>query len=125
MVANLPAQLTDCNMANGEVVYGMPKYNESTKTWTVTYNKNQLSPGQPAEDVDFGLAGIMGFHSVDVNGVSTVEIQSPKMATLPFYAFSGCDYGPQTLQQPNNGQSAAAVNLAIRPTRHRRTPTPP
>ena len=53
----------------------------------------------------------MGFHSSNVNGVSTVEIQSPKFAALPFYAFSGCDYGPQTLQQPNNGQSAAQVML--------------
>ncbi len=91
----------------------------------MTFNKNQLSLVSPPKTVDFGLAGIMGFHSVDVNGVSTVEIQSPKMATLPFYAFSGCDYGPQTLQQPNNGQSTTTVNLYAPPTRRPPTPTPP
>jgi hypothetical protein len=53
----------------------------------------------------------MGFHSVNVNGVSTVEIKSPKFSALPFYAFSGCDYGPQTLQQPNNGHAQSPVML--------------
>jgi hypothetical protein len=111
MKAGLPAELTDCSMTNGEVVYGMPKYNKTSKTWAVTYNKNQLSLVAPSHQVDFGLAAIMGFHSVKVNGVSTVEIKSPKLSTLPFYAFNGCDYGPQTLQQPNNGQAASTVML--------------
>jgi len=113
MLVNLPGQLTDCNMNNGEVVYGQPK--KTGSTWTVTYNKNQLSLVSPPKTVDFGLAGIMGFHSTNVNGVSTVEIKSPKFSTLPFYAFDGCDYGPQTLQQPNNGQSASTVMLAVGP----------
>jgi Flp pilus assembly protein TadG len=109
MLANLPAQLTDCNMANGEVVYGTPTF--TAGTWHVTYNANQLSLVSPPKTVDFGLAGIMGFHSTNVNGVSTVEIKSPKIGALPFYAFSGCDYGPQTLQQPNNGHSSDPVML--------------
>jgi hypothetical protein len=109
MLANLPGQLSDCNMANGEVVYGTPTF--SGGAWHVTFNKNQLSLVAPPKTVDFGLAGIMGFHSVDVNGVSTVEIKSPKFSALPFYAFSGCDYGPQTLQQPNNGHAAQNVML--------------
>ena len=109
LTTSLPGQLTDCSMANGEVVYGTPV--RSGSTWTVTYNKNQLSLVSPPKWVAFGLAGIMGFSGTNVNGVATMEIQSPKMATLPFYAFSGCDYGPQTLQQPNNGQSASAANL--------------
>jgi hypothetical protein len=110
MLVNLPGQLTDCNMANGEVVYGQPK--KTGSTWSVTYNKNQLSLVSPPKTVDFGLAGIMGFHSTNVAGVSTVEIKSPKFSALPFYAFDGCDYGPQTLQQPNGGQSAQQVMLA-------------
>jgi hypothetical protein len=108
-LANLPTQLTDCSMANGEAVYGTPTFNGTT--WSVTFNKNQLSLVSPPDRVDFGLAGIMGFHSVNVNGVSTVEIRSPKFNALPFYAFSGCDYGPQTLQQPNNGHAAQNVML--------------
>jgi len=109
MLANLPSQLTDCNTANGEVVYGNPSF--SAGAWHVTFNKNQLSLISPPKTVDFGLAGIMGFHSTNVAGVSTIEIKSPKFSALPFYAFSGCDYGPQTLQQPNNGHSAAQVML--------------
>jgi hypothetical protein len=96
-------------MSNGEVVYGLPK--KTGSTWTVAFNKNQLSLVSPPKTVMFGLAGIMGFHSVDVNGVSTVEIKSPKFSALPFYAFSGCDYGPQTLQQPNNGHAQSPVML--------------
>jgi hypothetical protein len=109
MLANLPGQLTDCDMSNGEVVYGTPTFTGGA--WQVTFNKNQVSLVAPPKTVDFGLAGIMGFHSVDVNGVSTVEIRSPKLSALPFYAYSTCSYGPQTLQQPNNGQSASTVNL--------------
>jgi hypothetical protein len=108
-LANLPAQLTDCSMTNGEVVYGTPTLTGST--WSVAFNKNQLSLVSPPDHVSFGLAGVMGFSGTDVNGVSTVEIKSPKFSALPFYAFSGCDYGPQTLQQPNNGHSADPVLL--------------
>ncbi|HEY2876934.1 TadE/TadG family type IV pilus assembly protein, partial [Nocardioides sp.] len=74
MLTTLPAQLTDCNMANGEVVYGNPNF--SAGAWHVTFNKNQLSLVSPPKTVDFGLAGIMGFHSTNVAGVSTVEIKS-------------------------------------------------
>jgi Flp pilus assembly protein TadG len=108
-LANLPAQLTDCNMANGEVVYGTPNF--TAGAWSVAFNKNQLSLVSPPKHVDFGLAGVMGFSGTNVNGVSTVEIRSPKFGALPFYAFSGCDYGPQTLQQPNNGHSTDPVLL--------------
>ena len=109
MKAALPGQLTDCSMTNGEVVYGVPKF--SGGSWTVAYNKNQLSLVSPQKQVDFGLAGILGFSNTRVNGVSTVEIKSPKFSALPFYAFSGCDYGPQTLQQPNDGHAAQNVML--------------
>jgi hypothetical protein len=110
-LATLPGQLADCSMTNGEVVYGTPTF--SAGAWHVAFNKNQVSLVAPPKTVDFGLAGIMGFHSVNVNGVSTVEIKSPKFSALPFYAFNGCDYGPQTLQQPNNGHSGANVMLYL------------
>ena len=112
VVSAMASQLTDCKVSNGEVFYGIPTYHKSTKTWTLAYNKNQLSLVSPPSKVDFGFAGILGINNVNVAGQSTVEIRSPKMSTLPFYAFNGCDYGPQTLQQPNNGQSASTVLLA-------------
>jgi hypothetical protein len=102
-------QLTDCNVANGEVFYGIP--HRTGTTWSLTYNKNQLSLVSPPKHVSYGLGRLIGINGVNVQGVSTIEIKSPKMSTLPFYAFTGCDYGPQTLQQPNNGQSAALIML--------------
>jgi hypothetical protein len=109
LLSTLPAQLTDCSMLNGEIVYGKPV--RSGSTWTVTYNKNQLSLVTPPKTVDFGFARLLGYSNTKVYGVSTVEIKSPKFSALPFYAFSGCDYGPQTLQQPNNGHASAPVLL--------------
>jgi hypothetical protein len=104
--------LTDCDVANGEIFYGQPTYIKATNSWSLAYNKNQLSLVSPPQKVDFGFAGILGFNSTNVVGMSTVEIRSPKFSALPFYAFNGCDYGEQTLQQPNNGQSSNAVMLA-------------
>ena len=110
-VSAMATQLTDCNVQNGEVFYGQPSFNRTTGTWSNVYNKNQLSLVSPPSRVDFGFARILGFNGVNVVGQSTVEIRSPKFSALPFYAFNGCDYGPQTLQQPNNGHSADAVML--------------
>ena len=106
---------TDCNAANGEVVYGRPV--QAAGKYTATFNKNQVSLISPPRHVDYGFAKVLGVNGNDVRGVSTVEIRSPKLSTLPFYAFTGCDYGPQTLQQPNNGNSAAPIMLSS-PTRH-------
>ena len=110
-VSAMATQLTDCNVQNGEVFYGQPSFNKTSGTWSNVYNKNQLSLVSPPSRVDFGFARILGFNSVNVVGQSTVEIRSPQFSALPFYAFNGSDYGPQTLQQPNNGHSASAVML--------------
>ena len=101
---------TDCDATDGEIVYGLP-VRGSTGKYTATLNKNQLSLISPPKHVDYGFAKIIGASGNDVHGVSTVEIRSPKFSTLPFYAFTGCDYGPQTLQQPNNGNSADPIML--------------
>jgi hypothetical protein len=103
------ADLVDCALDNGEAVYG-------DLTWpsgqpTLAYDKNKLSVVAPEAHVDFGFAGIIGIDGTDVGANATVEIRSPKWTPLPFYAFSGCDYGPQTLQQPNNGHSADLLML--------------
>jgi hypothetical protein len=108
-VAAMAIQLTDCNVANGEMTYGV--LGRVAGVWTLTYNKNQVSLIAPPSHVDFGFARILGVDGTDVSAASTVEIKSPKFSALPFYAFNGCDYGPQTLQQPNNGHSSAAVML--------------
>ena len=106
-------QLTDCDVTNGEIFYGIPKYTGATNSWSLTYNKNQLSLVSPPKTVNFGFANLIGFSNVKVVSQSTIEIRSPNVSALPFYAFSGCDYGPQTLQQPNNGHAADSVTLAL------------
>ena len=122
-------QWTDCVATNGEVVYGLPQRDAAGK-WNATLNKNQLSLISPPKHVDYGFAKVIGANGTDVQGVSTVEIRSPKLSTLPFYGFTGCDYGPQTLQQPNNGHSADLIML-FAPERHERgaacpaSPRPP
>jgi hypothetical protein len=105
------ANLVDCALGNGEVFYG-------DLTWSagqphVTYDKNKLTVLAPKTHVDFGFADVIGVDGTDVNGQATVAIRSPKFSPLPFYAFTGCDYGPQTLQQPNNGHSADALMLYL------------
>lgn len=105
-----PVRLTDCNVTNGEVFYGIPK--KVGSSWTLIYNKYQLTLVSPTKRVDFAFAGVMGFSGTDVGGTSTVELRSPTFSALPFYSYNGCDYGPQTLQQPNNGHAAATLQLA-------------
>lgn len=105
-----PAQLVDCNLYNGEANYGTWARRNNGVEFSA--NENQLSVISPPERVDFGLARVMGFESVDVLGQATVEIKTLLQQTLPLYAFQGCDYGLQTIAQPTNGQSSDGVNLA-------------
>ncbi len=41
-----------------------------------------------------------------------MAIKSAKIPVLPFYAYTGCDYGPQTISEPNNGHAASSVLLS-------------
>ncbi|GAA2116177.1 hypothetical protein GCM10009843_06200 [Nocardioides bigeumensis] len=96
------SELTNCKVGeDGELFYGTPKV--VSGKWSLTYNKNQLSLVTPPDEVDFGFAGIIGYDSTNVAGISTVEIRTPKMETLPYFALDSCSYGAQTLQQPSNG----------------------
>jgi hypothetical protein len=99
-----PADLVDCNFSNGEADYGSFNWS-SASGWTLTANENQLGVVTQSNRVDFGMAGILGFQSTDVNGVATVEIKSPLMRTLPMYAKDACSWGNQTIAQPPNGQA--------------------
>lgn len=57
----------------------------------------------PQVEVDFGMAKIMGFDSVDVPARAAVSILSPGTGVMPAFAVNGCDYGPQTLLDPTGG----------------------
>jgi Flp pilus assembly protein TadG len=108
-VAVTAGQLTDCDATNGEVVHGRPVQNSTTKAWSATFNKNQLSLISPPKHVDYNLANVIGEPGADVAGVATVEIRSPKMDTLPYFALETCSYGAQTLQQTNSGLAAGTL----------------
>lgn len=104
-------QLVDCNTNNGEAGYGTFSYTSGVG-WTLASNQNQISVISQQDRVDFGMARVLGFNNVNVEGVSTVEIKTPTMKTLPMYISQTCRWGQQTIAQPTNGHSSDGVNLA-------------
>lgn len=105
-----PSALVDCNLANGEASYG--RFVKDSAGFHLVAKNTQLSVIAPQRQVDFAFGRVAGVNGVDVNAQATVEIKSPKIRTLPFYAFSGCDYGAQTIAQPTNGHSADVIMLS-------------
>lgn len=108
LVSVTAGQLTDCDTTNGEVIHG-----SISSSGHVTADANQVTVVTPQAMVRFGLAGMLGFNDTQVSSSATAEIKTPMGSTLPFYAFNGCDYGPQTIANPTNGLSASSVNLAF------------
>ncbi|WP_165372476.1 Tad domain-containing protein [Nocardioides iriomotensis] len=105
-------ELLNCRLGDGEAGYGVWNEPDSNGFRSFTANPNQLSVISQPRQVDFGFASVLGFDSVNVGGQATVEIKTPLMKTLPFYAFAPCDYGQQTFSQPAPGHAATNVNLA-------------
>ncbi|MEO5653778.1 MAG: pilus assembly protein TadG-related protein [Marmoricola sp.] len=107
------ADLRDCVISNGEVLYGTYANTSANSTnVALTYDKNALTVISPTTRVGFGFAQVMGYKHVDVGASATVQIGQVGLSTLPLYAFNGCDYGGQTIAQPTNGHAAADVLLS-------------
>lgn len=104
-------QLVDCDFTNGEAAYG--KWSRTSTGLTFLANPNQLSVVSPGEQVDFALGNVLDVSGVVVSGQATVEIKTQLQKALPLYAFTGCDYGLQTIAQPTNGHSSDGVTLAF------------
>ena len=105
-----PAQLVDCNLSNGEVVYGT--LSRATPP-VLTPNANQLTVVSPQRKVPFNFAPAIGLsHSGKVSGRATVSVMSQLIKSLPLYTYTTCAYGPQTIAQPTNGHSANIVMLS-------------
>lgn len=83
------AQLEDGDLTNGEIRLA----------------NGGLQVVTPHENVDYGLAGVMGFDDIDVQADATVRIASYKGPSLPAYAVNPCDYGRQVLTDPASGHS--------------------
>lgn len=105
-----PGQLSDCDLTNGEANYGM--FRRAADGIHLDANPNQLSVISQPKTVRFGLAAALGFNSVDVAGQATVEIETPLLKTLPFYAKDACSYGNQSVAQPTNGNSVSGILLS-------------
>ena len=108
-----PADLVDCQTSNGEVFYGTVTPSATNPSGVaLSFDAHQLTVVSPQRQVDFGFARIMGFENTQVVGRATIELRSPTVRSVPLYAFSGCDYGGQTIAQPNHGHSVAGVLLS-------------
>lgn len=101
-----PASLVDCQLSNGEAVYGR------LVGGVLQYDADTLTVLAPPRHVTYGFARVLGFDGTDVTAVATVQIKSPMIRSLPLYAFTGCDYGLQTIAQPANGHAAEIVTLS-------------
>lgn len=99
----VPSALVDCNLANGEVLYGTLKTVAGSPS--LTFNPDQLTVVSPPRRVEFGFAKVMGFDGMSVSGAATVEIGTPgSPKVMPSFAVSGCDWGLQTITSPASGQ---------------------
>ncbi len=87
------ADLTDGNLANGEV----------------QVVADGLRVTAPKALVDFTFADVFGAHGASVDANATVNIGTAGPRVLPMFAVAGCDYGRQTLTDPANGQVTPAV----------------
>lgn len=101
-----PASLVDCNLANGEVVYG------ALSGGVLHYDPTEVSVISPPRSVGFSLGRVIGANGATLATAATVKLDSPVVRSLPLYAFTGCDYGAQTIAQPTNGHAAQIVQLA-------------
>lgn len=98
-----PSALVDCNLGNGEVLYGT--LTTVSGSPSLAFNPDQLSVVSPPRRVEFGFAKVMGFDGMSVNGAARVEIGTPgSPKVMPSFAVSGCDWGLQTITSPANGQ---------------------
>lgn len=101
-----PASLVDCDLTNGEVVYG------SFSGGVLHYDPTEVSIVSPPRSVGFSLGRVIGASGAKLASTATVKLDSPVFRSLPLYAFTGCDYGAQTIAQPTNGHAAQIVQLA-------------
>lgn len=89
------AELTDKDLTNGEV----------------RYTADGLQVIAPNHYVGFGMARVIGIQGANVGASATVQIYSPGIHILPYFAAQNCDFGTQTISQPTNGLDATTINL--------------
>ena len=107
--AQLASDLVDQDRSNGEAYYGDFGSISPTGNWSAALapnpSVNELTVVTPPALVKFGFAAVMGFKSTKVKSAATGALGSPAATSVaPMFAVNGCDYGPQSLTEPANGQ---------------------
>lgn len=73
-------------------------------------SKNYITVTSPQRTVQFGLATVLGQDTADVTSEATVGIFSDgSFGALPFYAYSGCDWGQQTISHDTSNPTAPTL----------------
>lgn len=80
-VAEMADALVDGDDKNGEVEYP---------------SRTKIRVLSPYAHVNYGMASVLGYNSVDVQGDAAAGMFSPG-SVMPVYAWQGCDYGLQTI----------------------------
>ena len=86
-------QMTDANLANGDI----------------RYTADGLQVTAPEHYVDYGFGKALGFSGGNVRAAATVHVYSPGLRVMPMFAVQGCDYGLQTLADPSGGGATTVV----------------
>ncbi len=69
---------------------------------------NRLHVVSPPSTVEFGMAGVMGHESTDVQAEAEVEIRSPG-SVLPMFLLTGCSWGSQIIKDGNQNPEPEPV----------------
>ncbi len=79
--------------------YGHVYYGYFDAAGNLIPNKNYVTVRSPKAKVQFGLSTVFGTGSTNVSARATAAIKSIGSvgATLPFYAYTGCDWGQQII----------------------------
>jgi len=107
------ADLVDCVLSNGEVVYGTLTF-PSAGTPSLSYDKTQLTVVSPSRQVDFGFARVMGFNDASVQGRATAAVGTPGAEKVfPAFATDGCDWGQRTVFAPASSSTGPTFTPSL------------
>jgi hypothetical protein len=108
--AIIASKIVSANSAD-RARYGRVQYGYYHPNGTFIPNANFVTVTAPTTRVNFGLATAMGKSGANVAARATVALKSKgsSSATLPFYAYDGCDWGQQIIS--HSTENAAPPTL--------------
>ncbi len=96
--------------------WGQVYYGSFDAEGSLVPDTDMLTVVGPRTQVDFGFGAAVGVSDTKIQAKATVVIKSPGSvgATLPFYAYNGCDWGEQIISQPTSNPAAPGVALSAK-----------